>query len=104
MIELERTDLIWSTLMSKVYRGTIESWQIHTINEGASFFTGFVVEDPTGRFEEGWHMRSSLIENFNRETGELETMNSTYKMDMHTEGMDSYFPDDNAQLATGVFY
>ncbi len=79
--------------------GIIENWQLHTIasddkalemaretNPGfnmdvVAVFTGTVKEDPTGRWDVGWHMRSTLILNLDRETGICETQNTTYKLE-----------------------
>lgn len=76
--------------------GTIKNWQMHTISvhldvllkarelnpdfnmERVSVFTGTVVSDPTGRWEEGYHMRSSLILQFDEASGRVETQNTIY--------------------------
>jgi hypothetical protein len=80
--------------------GTIRNWQLHhiTLSQGMSdedfltifpgallkpgpmIFTGTVVEDPSGRFSPGWHMRSSYIVNIDRERGIIETVNTIYKV------------------------
>lgn len=108
--------------MEKKYGGKIGSWQLHhlTIEEGQreSFnkmyphleenkiepmmFSGTVVEDATGRWEVGWHMRSSMIVKIDREKGVIETLNTIYDVDMETENQDT-FPDlGNGVL--GIFY
>ena len=74
--------------------GTIKNWQMHKLpatqeqvnqvypGKGAKpiLFTGTVVEDPTGRWKPGFHMRSSLIISHNKETGVVETLNTIYKL------------------------
>lgn len=79
--------------------GIIKNWQMHTISKDPEFlakekkfntdfemdavmvFTGTIVEDPTGRWKPGFHMRSSLILNYDKETGIVETANTIYKLD-----------------------
>jgi len=99
--------------------GIIEKWQFHRISEddsqleyvrsiepdfnmdSAMVFTGTIVEDPTGRWEVGFHMRSSLILNFDKETGIVETRNTIYKL-LGEEGGD-IFGDLGANVAA-IFY
>ncbi len=89
--------------------GTIEFWQTHTLADSpealkmakemnpefdmdaVKVFTGNVVIDPTGRWEPGFHMRSSLILNYDKETGRCETANTIYHL-IGEEGGDT-FPD-----------
>jgi len=97
--------------------GKIKNWQLHhlTFEEGQQesfnkiypelkehdiepmMFTGTIVEDPVGRWESGWHMRSSLIVKLDRKEGIIETLNTIYHVDMDTENQDS-MPD----LGNGV--
>ena len=89
--------------------GNIKNWQLHHITltevEAKLFtkhfpdaiinpivFTGTVVDDQTGRWQPGYHMRSTYIVSFNRITGIFESLNTIYKLDMETEGMDT-MPD-----------
>ena len=90
--------------------GNITYWQIHNIivpeededdfikafpeleGKKVQMFTGTVVDEPTGRWNPGDHMRSTYIVEFDRETGTVETLNTIYHLDMKTEGLDS-FPD-----------
>ncbi len=91
--------------MDKKDGGKIEKWQIHhlQIPEGGEekfkevfpniifqpiVFTGTVVNEPTGRWKPGDHMRSSYIVSFDKKTGIVETLNTIYKLDMDTEGLD----------------
>ena len=74
--------------------GVIKDWQIPQLpatqeqidqvhpGKGAKpmLFTGTVVEDPTGRWKPGFHMRSSLIVSHNKKTGVVETLNTIYKL------------------------
>ena len=82
----------------------IEDWQLHTLTDGTQVFTGTVVKDIKGRFLPGDHMRSSPIMKFNRETGLLQTCNSTYRMDMESEGNDRFFEFDLGDAVKRVFY
>jgi len=85
--------------------GTIKNWQLHhiTLTEDETklfvkhfpdaiihpiVFTGTVVDDPTGRWQPGYHMRSTYIVSFDRDTGIVESLNTMYKLDMETEGTD----------------
>jgi len=99
--------------------GLIKNWQLHhiTIPEGHEelfnkhfpdviipplMFTGTLVDDPTGRWEPGYHMRSTYIISFDRDTGIVETLNTMYKLDMKTEGQD-VMPDLGNDVLN-VFY
>jgi len=90
----------------KKFRGVIKNWQLHTLStdikavrklqpdvkeDKAMMFTGTIVEDPSDRWKPGYHMRSSLILHFNRETGECETLNSLYRLE--GEGGNDVVPD-----------
>lgn len=61
--------------------GIIKDWSLHTLSTGQQLMTGIVVKDPTGRFEEGWTMRSSLVVNVDREKGIVETENTFYSVE-----------------------
>ncbi len=63
---------------------------------------GNVVDDPTGRWQPGFHMRSTYIISLNRKTGRVETLNTVYDLDMKTEGQDSM--PDLGNKALGIFY
>ena len=96
--------------------GTIINWQLHHLSapldkvkemipdfkmDEVVMFTGTVVHDPAGRFEDGWHMRSSIIVDFDKETGIVETENTIYKLEGE-EGGDT-FPDLGDGVM-GIFY
>ncbi len=99
--------------------GTIKNWQTHTVSDKPEdlvkakelnpefevdkvmLFTGTVVDDPTGRWQPGYHMRSTLILKFNKETGVVETQNTIYKLEGE-EGGDIF--GDIGAAATGIFY
>ena len=84
--------------------GTITNWQLHHLvltdeqrktmkkynpdvdEKNPMVFTGTVVEDKSGRWQPGFHMRSSLIVNLNRKKGIIETANTIYKV--QNEGND----------------
>ena len=76
------------------YDRVVRNWQIHKLDftkedmekafpgEGLKpmIMTGTVVEDPTGKFRAGWHMKSSPVKKIDREKGIIITRNSTYKV------------------------
>ncbi len=86
--------------------GNIKNWQTHTISkkpedlirtkelypefemDTVMVFTGTVITDPSGRWKEDWHMRSSLILKHDKATGIVETQNSIYTL-QGEEGGDS---------------
>lgn len=105
--------------MKKKDGGKIKNWQLHhiVIPEGHEkefkeafpevmyppiMFTGTLVDDPTGRWQPGYHMRSTYFVSFDRKTGVVETLNTIYKLDMKTENMDRLPDLGNAVL--GIFY
>ena len=94
--------------------GIIKNWQIHKLsvsekdiekvypgkNAKAMVFTGTVAHDPTGRWKNGYHMRSSLITMINRKEGVIETINTIYKV--RDEGNDIF--TDIGDKILGIFY
>jgi hypothetical protein len=74
--------------------GTIDNWQLHTLslkqeiidkvypntNATSQVFTGTVVESDLSKYQNGFHMRSSLIIKIDRENGIIETLNTIYKV------------------------
>lgn len=105
--------------MKKKNGGKISHWQLHHIKVPVKvlkvfkqqfpgiimppmIFTGSVVDDPTGRWQPGYHMRSTYIVSLNRKTGRVETLNTIYKLDMKTEGQDGLPDLGNAALS--IFY
>lgn len=81
--------------VNKKNGGVIKNWQIHTvsndivqakrvfpeINFGVNktmVFTGTVVVDYAERWPAGNHMRSSLIVEYDPDTGRVETLNTYY--------------------------
>jgi len=105
--------------MGKKDGGQIEKWQLHHIEVPEEhlhlfterfpqaiippiLFTGAVVDDPTGRWVPGHHMRSTYIISLDRKTGIVETQNTIYKLDMKTENQD-IFPDMGNKVLS-VFY
>ena len=88
----------------------IKNWQIHNLTIDQKnieeaypgmkvkpmVFTGTVVEDPTGRWLPGYHMRSSLIVKINKKRTKIETINTIYTV--QNEGKD-LIPD----LGNNVF-
>lgn len=67
---------------TKKFEGRIKNWQIHKLSivKGA-VFTG-TVECGSNKFEDGWHMRSSLIQQIRKKEDyfEVETQNSIYHL------------------------
>lgn len=101
--------------------GKISHWQIHnlTLDEGMleqlkaakpdvilepnpMMITGSIVEDPTGRWEPGFHFRSTLICNIDRENHTIESENTIYHYDPETEGQDTFKDLGNGVLK--IFY
>lgn len=85
-------------MKKKKYGGIIKGWQLHKLSfkkkdiekvypgAGAKpmVFTGSVVKDPTGRWQPGHHMRSSLIvkiEKINSNKHKVETLNTRYVLE-----------------------
>lgn len=100
----------------KKFGGIIKNWQTHTLStdietarktrpelkeDKVMVFTGTVVEDPTGRFQPGWHMRSSVIVHLDRENGVCETLNTIYHLEGE-EGGDVF--DDMGKGVLSIFY
>jgi hypothetical protein len=93
----------------------IKNWQIHTLsftqedinkvypgeNLQPLIVTGTVVEDKSGKFKPGYHMRSSLIKEIDREKKEIETKNTVYKLEGE-EGADIFPNLEDAVL--NIFY
>jgi len=65
----------------------------------AMILSGYVVEDPTGRFQRGWHFRSSLVIDYDEENGIVETENTIY----HVKG-EMLENADMGDLILKVFY
>jgi hypothetical protein len=82
----------------KIFRGTITHWQLHHLSvsqerlnqlveqEGGEkvlplIITGTVKEDPSGRMEAGWHMRTTLLTFFDEAAGYCETRSSIYLLE-----------------------
>jgi hypothetical protein len=106
--------------MIKKKGGTIKDWQLHTLadvddplmekykeaypemtEDKAMVFTGTVVDDPTCRWQPGFHMRSSLIMTLDRETGIVETQNTVYTLEGE-EGGDMF--EDLGRGVLNIFY
>jgi len=94
--------------------GIIKNWQLHHLslskkqiekaypgkNAKPMIFTGTVAHDPTGRWKNGYHMRSSLITLIDRKEGVIETINTIYKV--RDEGNDVL--PDMGDGVLGIFY
>lgn len=105
--------------MEKKDGGKIKNWQLHNLTYDKNqiilfremypevkiepmIMTGTLVDDPTGRWKKGHHMRSSAIVDIDREKGIIETLNTIYHMDMKTENKDMIPDLGNGVL--GLFY
>lgn len=95
----------------------IKNWQIHNLsidpkrlaevgqhtNEDKTMIvTGTVVDDPTGKWRPGYHMRSTIIIKFDREAGMIETQNTMYKLE-GPEG-DGTLGGDIGDTVLAIFY
>jgi len=101
--------------------GVITQWQFHTLGSSeetlakarrfhptfnmdvACVLTGTVQSDPTGRWQPGNHMRSSLILNYCAETGVVETKNTIYTI-MGKQGDPVLGGMDIGLAALSLFY
>lgn len=95
--------------------GTIKNWQIHTLSlteeqlnkmypgekTKPMIISGTVVEDPLGRWQSGYHMRTSLVVNLDRKANKVETLNTIYKLE-GIEGND-VIPDLGDNIVN-IFY
>ena len=91
--------------MKKKYGGVITNWQVHNltftkkqleqVHPGKKtkpmVITGTITEDPTGRFEVGHHVRTSLVVKLDRKKGRVETLNTVY--DLRGEEGKDVLPD-----------
>ncbi len=82
----------------------IKNWRLHNLSCGVQVFTGIVEHDERGRFDPGFHMRSSVIEYFDRDSGNLATQNTHYLMDMETENQDPFITEDLGDKVVGISY
>lgn len=98
--------------------GIIKDWQLHHLtctqeeidavypdkNGKPLMFSGTVVDDPTGRWSPGYHMRSSFIVRVTKNADgshTIETLNTIYKV-IGEEGTD-IIPDMGNNI-TKIFY
>lgn len=97
--------------------GIISHWQLHTLSpspeqvreirpdvqtERAHILTGTVVEDPTGRWQPGFHMKSSLVIRYDKEQGIVETENTIYRL-QDPQG-DTTLGGDLGDAVRSIFY
>ena len=68
----------------QTHRLTLEDETLRKVKEEGCqpiIVTGTIVEDPTGKFRPGWHFRSTLVKEIDRENGILVTRTKTYKLE-----------------------
>jgi len=101
--------------MTKKDGGVIQHWTLNTLSitperaaemgvEGITtdkvyILSGTVKEDPTGRFEVGFHFRSSVVLEIDTENGIVETRNTIYRLHGESGGL-----GDMGDLILKVFY
>lgn len=100
--------------LNKKDGGMIENWTFNILSvpvemlkekrpdvkvDKAMILSGNVAEDPTGRFQIGWHMRSSLVMDYDEVNGIVETDNTIY----HVKG-EMLKNADMGDLILKVFY
>ncbi len=100
---------------------TVSHWQIHNLttkqedidkfypgkNAVPAVFTATVEDDPTGKFQKGFHMRSSLIVEVDLAQGFIQTVSKRYKIegsegDPSTTAMASMLGVPNGDLGDTV--
>ena len=94
--------------------GTIENWQLHTLSDETrkvaieqygdnigKILTGMVKEDPTGRWNPGMHMKSSVVVAFDGLT--VETLNTKYRV-VGPRGEKILPKGDLGDFVCGIFY
>lgn len=99
---------------SKKDGGIIENWTLNTLSfkpeqvrergfdiktDKVYILSGYIKEDPTGRFLPGWHFKSSVVLDVDFENGIVETANTIY----HVEGKCNWGAD-LGNLILKVFY
>ena len=98
--------------------GVLTGWQLHNVSDDVErvnqrydihiktdkvyILTGTVKEDPTGRWLPGYHMRSSVVIDIDRETGIVETKNTIYKVE--GEEGEHVLPGNMGPAVLGLFY
>lgn len=98
--------------MKKKQGGTIKNWEVHELNFTKDMIesvypgehltneiiSGEVVDDPTGRWASGFHMKTSLLVSIDRKNGTAESRNTYYKL----QGKESIDPIARQARALGV--
>lgn len=100
----------------KIYRGELAQWTIHHLEPPSAvapfmeqtgllkiIFTGIVRGDTSGRFPDGFHVRTSPLTMLDQDTGYFETKNSIYRFDTNGE-RDPHFPEDIGNAVFGITY
>jgi len=96
---------------------TVHGWQIHTLDIPSDavmaqyptvkirpmVFTATVLDDPTGKWEVGFHMRSTLIVDIDFIEGIIQTVTKTYKIE-GPEGDGRCNNQDLGNAALHIFY
>ncbi len=100
--------------MTKKYGGIITEWSLNTLSfsvdqvralgveiktDKVFILSGFIKEDPTGRFEIGDHFRSSVVIDVDAEKGIVETQKTIYHLHGESGGY-----GDMGDMITRIFY
>lgn len=103
--------------MNKKTGTILNLWQLHNLDvpeeklrelrpdvkvDKALILSGTVVEDGTGRWQPGFHMRSSLVIDVDRENGIIETENTIYQV--QGEEGDPVTGGDVGRAVLSIFY
>ena len=102
---------------TKKFGGILTGWQFHTLTADMAGarkvrpdldfktdkvykMSATVVKDPLGRWEEGWHMTSSVVVSIDLEKGIVETENTIY----HLTGEAGDCLPDMGPAITAIFH
>ena len=103
--------------MSKKDGGVIVDWTLNVLSytpeelanigvevrtDKVYILSGYVKEDPTGRFQPGWHFRSSPVVEIDAENGIVETRNTIYRIEGEANSENAL--PDMGNMIMKVFY
>lgn len=67
--------------MAKKYGGRLENWSYTNYHStGRETFYGNLYDDPSKRWEDGCSIHTSLVVHWDKETNQIETLNSIYDL------------------------